>query len=243
MQLRTIALAAAVSVVSAAAASAAPIQAYFGFVGDQGLQATGQSLDFHNGDLSVSATGHVLNEDGSIGDVRRIGQYGFERVFNWNTWSYQRQGGGLGVTTGRHNSHQVNTRGGDEVIQLAFNKTVTLERVYFSLVDWDDDFSLTVVDGESAGTFYRNVDIVGNGYGYYDFNQDWTGTTFGIGAADSLCKAWGVTYSCDNWDNFKLKGVKVSYEEMEEISPVPLPAAGWMLIAAVGGMGLMRRRK
>lgn len=31
--------------------------------------------------------------------------------------------------------------------------------------------------------------------------------------------------------------------ENEELTPVPLPAAGWMLIAAVGGLGAMKRRK
>jgi hypothetical protein len=33
------------------------------------------------------------------------------------------------------------------------------------------------------------------------------------------------------------------YATVSEISPVPLPAAGWMLIAAVGGLGAMRRKQ
>lgn len=240
MELKNIALAIAVSTVSATAASAAPVHAYFNFVGNAGLQAPGESLEFSNGDLTVSTTGHTLNEDGSIGTVRSIGQYNVETVWNWGTWSWAQQGGGLGVTTGGNDSHQVDSYGKDEVIKLSFNKSVTLERVYFSLVDWDDDFSFSMVDGEDQGAFYQNVDIAGHGYGYYDFNQDWTGTMFGVGAADSTCHAWGIAYSCDNWDNFKLTGVKVSYEE---IAPVPLPAAGLLLITAIGGLSAMRRRR
>ena len=240
MLLKKFAVAAFVSAVSATAASAAPIHAYFDLVGDQGLQPTGQSLDFMDGDLTLSATGHRMNEDGTIGDIRRSGQYETETTYNWITGTWQTQGGGLGVTSSRHDSHQVDSYRGDEVIKLSFNKKVTLEGVYFSLVDWDDDFSFSMVDGDDAGTFYQNIDIAGHGYGYYEFNQEWMGTMFGIGAANSTCHAWGYAYSCDNWDNFKLKGVKVSYEE---VAPVPLPAAGWMLIAAVGGLGAMRRRR
>ncbi len=240
MQLKSLALGAALSVVSAGAVSAAPVHAYFDLVGHAGLQDVGESLDFSVGELTLSATGHIQNEDGSIGEARRIGQYGYETVWSWSAWSWTVQGGGLGVTTGKGDSHQVDSHSVDEVIKLSFNKKVTLERVYFSLVDWDDDFSFTMVDGGQAGAFYQNVDIAGHGYGYYDFSKEWTGTMFGIGAADSTCYTWGRAYDCDNWDNFKLKGVKVSYED---ISPVPLPAAGWMLIAAIGGIGLMRRRK
>ncbi|WP_299674645.1 VPLPA-CTERM sorting domain-containing protein [uncultured Roseobacter sp.] len=240
MGLRKTACAALVYAVWTGALSAAPVHAYFDLVGHQGLQAAGDSLEFESGDLTLSATGHLLNDDGSIGDIRRIGQYGYETAWDWSSHSWTVQGGGLGVTTGHRDSHQVDSRKGDEVIKLSFNKTVTIERLYFSLVDWDDDFAFSVVDGEDAGAFYPHVDIVGEGYGYYDFHQDWTGTMFGIGAANSTCHKRGKTYSCDNWDNFKLKGVKVSYDD---ISPVPLPAAGWMLIAAIGGMGLMRRRK
>jgi hypothetical protein len=29
---------------------------------------------------------------------------------------------------------------------------------------------------------------------------------------------------------------------VEQISPVPLPAAGWMLLAGIGGMAALRRR-
>ncbi|MGZ2257652.1 VPLPA-CTERM sorting domain-containing protein [Roseobacter sp. A03A-229] len=240
MLFKKIALAATFSALSAAATYAAPVHAYFNLVGHAGLQATGESLEFTNGDLTLSATGHLMNEDGSIGDVRRIGQYGYEYYWNRHTRSWHVKGGGLGVTTGWGDSHQVDSHSHDEVIKLSFNKTVTIERLYFSLVDSDDDFSFSMVDGEDAGAFYQNVDITGHGYGYYDFNSEWTGTMFGIGAADRICHKWGKAYDCDNWDNFKLKGVKVSYED---ISPVPLPAAGWMLIAALGGMGLMRRRK
>lgn len=239
MKSRDIAFATAIAIGTATAASAAPVHAHFDFIGNQGLQGVGESLEFTSGGLSLSATGHIMNEDGSIGEVRQIGQYGTETVFNRSTWTWQTAGGGLGVTTSAHDSHQVDSRNNDEVIKLSFNKEVTLKRVYFSLVDWDDDFSFSMIDGDNAGAFYQNIDIAGQGYGYFDFDQEWSGFVFGIGAADSTCHAWGFSYSCDNKDNFKVTGVKVSYDE---IAPVPLPAAGWLLIAAIGGLGVMRRR-
>ena len=41
------------------------------------------------------------------------------------------------------------------------------------------------------------------------------------------------------FDAWKLKGVSVELQP----SAVPLPAAGWMLIASLAGLGAMRRRR
>jgi len=50
-------------------------------------------------------------------------------------------------------------------------------------------------------------------------------------------EGWVNTRSADCCDDFLFNA------ELVEVSAVPLPAAGWMLIAAVGGMGAMSRRK
>lgn len=88
MQPRDIALAAVFGVATATAASAAHLHAYFDFVVHAGLQDTGERPEFSAGDLTDSATGHVMNEDGSIGDIRQIGQYGTETFFDFSTWRH-----------------------------------------------------------------------------------------------------------------------------------------------------------
>lgn len=221
------------AVVFAAIGGSAPastIYETFYFSGHRGLvDEKGGGYSYEENGLSVTATGHILNEDGSIGADRWIGEY----------W------GGLGVTTYNDTSHEIDSEGHrDEVVKLSFSKTVKIEKLYFTLIDSNDDFSFTMVDGEDGGSFYGNVDpnlYYGGGYAAYDFHGDWYGTMFGIGAADKTCKKWKKEYSCDNYDNYKLKGAKVSYKHHP--APVPLPAAGWMLLAGIGGVVALKRRE
>lgn len=54
---------------------------------------------------------------------------------------------------------------------------------------------------------------------------------------------WGTGQQID-WQNKEHNWSKVGiYADVSEIAPVPLPAAGFMLIAAIGGLGAMRRKR
>ncbi|MEM6759335.1 MAG: hypothetical protein AAF601_07620, partial [Pseudomonadota bacterium] len=148
-------------------ANAATVHDLIWFGGHAGLQGTGQALTFSGTGVSVDATGHKLLNDGSIGRDYRLGQYG----------------GGLGVTSTQHNdSHEVDGKGPNEVVKLSFSRVVTVEKVYFSYVQSNDDFAFTVVDGVDAGTYYSSTDIPqwywNSSYGAYTFQNDWTGTMF-----------------------------------------------------------------
>ncbi|MEM9798571.1 MAG: VPLPA-CTERM sorting domain-containing protein [Pseudomonadota bacterium] len=134
-----------------------------------------------------------------------------------------------------HDSHQVDGYNGDDIVVFAFSEAVRIISASFSYVDPNDDVTLFSVSGTSvtAGEKGRiGVDGpfsggAGNGgdTGSYTFAGLFEGETFGFGAVDA-------------YDNWKLASVTV-----ESIAAVPLPAAGWMLLAGLGGLAAMRRRR
>ena len=215
MNLKTT-IAATVLLVIGSTASASTLYDTVWFGGHQGLQATGEALQFTSaGGVGVDATGHKLKSDGSIGKDYQIGQY----------W------GGLGVTSPDDNDHQIDGKGPNEVAKLSFSQSVTVEKVWFTYVGFNDDFAFTMIDGDDAGSYYSSTDIPGgwfwdSGVGAYYFHNDWTGTMFGFGASGKN-------------DDYKLKGIKFSYHD---VAPVPLPAGGLLLLGGIAVMAGLRRR-
>ncbi len=201
------AVAAVAFALGSTAASASTITSYINLAGGGGYNS---SYTFTDGPLSLTTTGHLLNSNGSIGAQKTIGQ-----------WS-----GGLGVKSGLFDQHYVDSNGADEVIKFVFNMAVKIERVWFTYVDRNDDFSFSVVAGSAVQQYFPNIDIVGLGTASYEFVGTHVSNVFGIGAA-----GFG--------DAFKVKAIKVSYD----VAPVPLPAAGWLLLVGLGGLALVGRRK
>lgn len=209
---------------SASIAGAATVTEVIDLRGSGGLD---DSYTFTSSEgMGVTATGHYLNSNGSIGAQALVGQYSH----------------GLGVTTAATTSchwwhcshtpdeHYVDSYGPDEVVQFAFDSAVSISRIYFSYVSSWDDFSFSVISsGGGVMSFNGNLDILGHNYGYYDFSGPLAiSSIFGIGAA-----GYG--------DYFKIAALEVIWEE--ETPAVPLPASALLMIGAFGTFGALRRRR
>ena len=171
---------------------------------------------FTYGDLALTVTGVLYDYD------VRTGKAVFEPV---RTQSWDR---GIGIDTGRYlDSHLVDGAGKREALIFSFNKDVKLDSVSFSYWDWNDNFALAT--GETTDL----KGIFGSGISFdhtETFSKNYTSNIFAIGAVGSD-------------DEYKVKSLTVSYEDMPTPSPVPLPAAAWMLIAGIGTLAAAKRRK
>ena len=138
-------------------------------------------------------------------------------------WVGQWTGYGLGVCSyggskGCYESHFVDGYGANEFLKFSFDHDVTIESIKFK--DYGDNyFDLTLGDGTNL------LDRMYNASGLYQVATDAMGSMFAIGA---FWKGSG----------FKVQSITVSYDTSE----VPLPAAGWLLIAGLGGLVAMKRR-
>lgn len=115
----------------------------------------------------------------------------------------------------------------DEMVVFMFSEMVRLVSVSFTGFDSNDQFVFRVLD--PLGTYLTDLDANGaddaNSTPTYMFGDDWTGTMFGIGARQ-------------NDDEFRISGLSFEY-----VAPIPLPAGGVLLLTALGGLALARRRK
>lgn len=127
-------------------------------------------------------------------------------------------------------AHAIDSWGHDESMKFSFSQLVSLTGAYvswaysnFSTAQWD-----VFEDGQLAG--------INSGAGW---------TSLNLGEADNFAIGTRTYKRCFFgrycfWDQsaIKLKSIVVEHTPSE----VPLPAAGWMLLAGLGGLVAMRKR-
>ncbi|MEM6371921.1 MAG: VPLPA-CTERM sorting domain-containing protein [Pseudomonadota bacterium] len=194
----------------------------------------GTALSYSNfGDsfgLSVTAWEH---EDGVLGDARNVGRWstglGAQLIGNWRE------------------NHQVDGGGPDELILFDFGTTVIVESVTFSYFSRADDFELGVYASDTATVpFTYFTDLIILPLSTTDGRYDDEGGDIGISSLTTAEKLRGsvIGIGADHYgDSFKINSITVTRVEDPNTSVVPLPAAGWMLIGAFGGLAALRRRK
>lgn len=126
--------------------------------------------------------------------------------------------GGLGVASSWLFDPLLDGRA-DESITFTFDQTVRLVSVTFYCFDTDDDADVYVdgvmVANDSASNPYMFGNVIAN--------------SFTIGADG------GSIFSLDGYDNFYVKRFTVA--------TVPVPAAGFLLLGGLAGLGLVRKRR
>ncbi|EKU98303.1 hypothetical protein Lepto7375DRAFT_7581 [Leptolyngbya sp. PCC 7375] len=164
-QLLTGALAAATLAVTSVV-QATPVRALtFDFTGPEGVFP---SLNFSQGDISVTATGTDLFFD--------------RNVFQNND--------GLGVTFSTSNleNNEVDGLGLDETLNLEFSEQVNLVSATFSRVGFNDQFRLLVDGNQLVQADIPNSDLFDSFFdldvGIFNFSPSPTGSLFGFTVTD-----------------------------------------------------------
>jgi hypothetical protein len=206
----TVCRALAAFLLTAGGASAAT----FDFTGGPGRESSAFSYAVDG--LSLTVSGAVFDSTGFRGQGGLVG--------DWDT--------GLGLRTSRRDSHTLDGAGYDELLVFTFSERVRLSSVSFSYADSDDDFTLFA---EQTGGFGNagswRLSPTGS-IASFDFQTDWLGAMFGIGAAG-------------NNDEFKLRSISVErlVADPGDTAVVPLPPTLALIAAAMAGLALVGRRR
>lgn len=127
--------------------------------------------------------------------------------------------GGLGVDSHWFDSDQIDGSIHNDLVTLTFDREVRFSAVNFSSWDASDSFDL-FVDGTLVSPEERSAD----GAGFYSL-AGILGSSISFGADAGLLAGF---------DSFRVASL--------EVAPVPVPAAGFLLLAGLGGLATLRRR-
>lgn len=180
-----------------------------------------------NGTVSVDVDGIRVGTSGTIQDSQEFWTGSFESTTG---------NGGLGVY---HCSLRnlcidnplIDGQGPDEFALIDFGDLVVqIASVTFAAWDWDDTFAYGIYTSTARGTspitYIENVNEgVTNPYTHLFGAGEVIGSIIGFGADNGA-------------DNFLLQSIT-----FDVIAAVPLPAGGLLILTALGGLILMRRRK
>ena len=225
--LRTFASVAAAGLLSTAASAAT-----FDFTGysDGGQEELTQTVD----GISVSVTAGVYGDDGSAFFVPDWdGLSGFGLTLGDLVVSTQDGSGffsgdsGIGVALASIPTAGPDVGGAIDLLTFTFDRVVEFSSIGFGNVDGDDDVDI-FVDGQLVAPSDRNIASSGNPLDLTGL----TGTSLSVGADDLFLLFVDHTPT----DNFNVQSLTVS-------AVVPLPAAGLLLIGAMGGFAALRRKR
>jgi hypothetical protein len=140
--------------------------------------------------------------------------------------------GGVGVCSYKTadwcnwDQHTVDGWHGNDIAVIDFGDTVVkLTSITFSYADYNDKFDVLAFGngvGSSATDYQWDIHTGSGGVTTVALSGLDTGSVFGIGAFHKRSE-------------FKVQAIHYSV--------VPLPAAGWLLLAGVGGLAALKRRK
>lgn len=181
-----------------------------------------------DGSVSVDVDGIRIGTDGQIQDTNQFWTASFASPTG---------NGGLGVyhCSIRNfciDNPQIDGRGPDEFALIDFGDLVVqITSATFAAWDWNDTFAYGVYTstdwGTSAATYVEDVaaGVTNNPYTHLYNAGDVIGSIIGFGADSGQ-------------DNILLQSIT-----FDIIAAVPLPAGGLLILTALGGLVIMRRRK
>ena len=202
---------------AAIAGAASAATATFDFTGSNVTDAPSLSFTSDDGNVDVTITGstYSTNGDGTFnaGAALGVDQYYTHGLYSWNGWG---------------DAFQVDSRGPDEALNFSFSTEVSITNI-----------TLAQVTGPGYYDIFVDVAGLGNSSGGSNLPTG-AGTEFAISASAVYQPCWlGSRWNCRADSGFKVKSITFDYD----VSEVPLPAGGLLLLTGLAGICVARRHK
>ena len=139
---------------------------------------------------------------------------------------------GFGLKKGKRDSWKIDGRGRDDVAVLKFDKSLSVDSITFGNVGRRSNAKFDIMVSSDGGTTWNKIgsNLNRDGKGRvqtYTFQQPVQGSVFAIRAKGNKAA-------------FSIRSVATSFQD---ITPVPLPAGGLLLLTGLAGFGVARRKK